>query len=133
NCGRRRRGHESAARRKIYPRADALLHALSWRRRNARRLFAGLSGIARLCAHARTISGRIFQCGRSRNARARVWPHTANESILSLRSAAGARNLALVQEADRPPIRTHISVASRLPLRPTMEVDLTAVARPMIS
>jgi hypothetical protein len=68
--------------------------------------YARLSRITRLRADAGRTGDRIFQCSRGPNARASFRPHTANESILSLRSSAAARNLAVVRTADRAAIRT---------------------------
>ena len=59
-CGRRC-GHADSCRGKIHSGANALLHAVRRRRRNACRISTGLSSVARLCPDAGTVRDCVLQ------------------------------------------------------------------------
>jgi len=67
NRCRCRCGHACSFGRKIYPRTNALFHAVHRGRRNARRVPAWLSCIARLCPHASGKRDCVLQFSQRRN------------------------------------------------------------------
>jgi len=77
NRGRCRCGHACSFGRKIYPGTNALFHAVHRGRRNARRIFAGLSCIARLCPHASGKRDCVFQLGQRRNSGHCLWKNAS--------------------------------------------------------
>ena len=82
NRGGCRCRHAGSTRRKIYPCTDALFHAVLRSGRNARRIFARLSRVARLCADAGTVCNCVFQFGRRRHPCQRIWPHVSWSLLL---------------------------------------------------
>src|SRR5207244_3711463 len=100
--------------------ADALLHAVPRLRRNARRLLARVSSIARLRANAGRVSGRVLSSSRCWNSGHGFRPHAENERVFSLRPAAAARTVAVVQAANWTAIRTttaYLSIAAGVSVR----------------
>ena len=67
NRGRCRCGHARSSGREIYPGADALFHAVHRGGRDARRIPARLSCVARLCPHASGKRDCVLQFSQRRN------------------------------------------------------------------
>jgi len=82
--GGRGRGYAGSSGRKIYSRADALLHAVPRSRWNARWIPAGLPCLTWLCSHAPGICNCVFQFRQCRNSSHGFWKNTREPLLESI-------------------------------------------------